>query len=127
MEPIRIDPGEHYSLGVAYGPFAQTAGIVADDLTADLQGQARQVLAAIDGLLMRLGAAKSALISANIWLRDIDDFEKMNEVWDQWVDHANLPVRATVEARLADPRILVEIAVTAARPDSPEGARSPLW
>ena len=37
----------------------------------------------------------------------------MNEIWDGWIDRANMPVRATVEARLADPALLVEIQVTA--------------
>jgi enamine deaminase RidA (YjgF/YER057c/UK114 family) len=37
----------------------------------------------------------------------------MNDVWDKWVDPDNLPVRATVEARLATPELLVEIQVTA--------------
>jgi enamine deaminase RidA (YjgF/YER057c/UK114 family) len=38
----------------------------------------------------------------------------MNAVWDVWVDKANPPVRATVEARLAGPDYLVEIMVEAA-------------
>ena len=39
----------------------------------------------------------------------------MNAAWDAWVDRANPPARATVEARLVAPEYLVEIAVTAAR------------
>ena len=39
----------------------------------------------------------------------------MNEVWDTWVDKSNMPVRATVEARLAGERLRVEIMVTAAK------------
>ena len=39
----------------------------------------------------------------------------MNRAWDAWVDMANLPARATVEARLAAPAYKVEIAVVAAR------------
>jgi putative translation initiation inhibitor len=38
----------------------------------------------------------------------------MNEAWDAWVSPGNPPARATVEARLASPDILVEIVVTAA-------------
>ena len=36
--------------------------------------------------------------------------------WDAWIDPANTPARATVEARLATPRYLVEIMVEASRP-----------
>jgi len=39
----------------------------------------------------------------------------MNEAWNAWTGGENLPGRACIEAKLADPRMLVEIAVTAAK------------
>ena len=39
----------------------------------------------------------------------------MNSVWDKWVAAGNTPARACVEAKLADPKYLVEIRVVAAR------------
>jgi len=39
----------------------------------------------------------------------------MNEVWTAWVDPKNMPARAGVEAKLADPNALVEIMVIAAK------------
>ena len=80
---------------------------------ADAVAQTRHILDQIDALLAEAGTSKAKLISASIWLRDIAHFNQMNEVWDQWVDKDNLPVRATVEARLATPELLVEIQVTA--------------
>src|SRR5262249_45294557 len=44
----------------------------------------------------------------------IGTFSEMNAVWDAWVDKSNPPARATVEARLAAPKYLVEIVVIAA-------------
>jgi enamine deaminase RidA (YjgF/YER057c/UK114 family) len=38
----------------------------------------------------------------------------MNAVWDAWVSPGSTPARATVEARLANPKYLVEIMVVAA-------------
>ena len=38
-----------------------------------------------------------------------------DEAWDEWLDTANMPARATVEARLASPDYKVEIAAIAAR------------
>ena len=38
----------------------------------------------------------------------------MNSVWDGWIDRDCMPVRATVEARLAGDLYRVEIMVTAA-------------
>ena len=49
-----------------------------------------------------------------IYLSDIRTFDEMNAVWDAWVSPGNTPARATVEARLANPKYLVEIAVIAA-------------
>jgi enamine deaminase RidA (YjgF/YER057c/UK114 family) len=39
----------------------------------------------------------------------------MNAVWDVWIDRKNPPARATIEARLAGDRYLVEIMTIAAR------------
>jgi enamine deaminase RidA (YjgF/YER057c/UK114 family) len=50
-----------------------------------------------------------------IRLADIATFDEMNAAWDVWVDPGHLPGRATVEAKLAGPDYLVEIAVAAAR------------
>ncbi|HSX74116.1 MAG TPA: RidA family protein [Shinella sp.] len=107
----RIKPGQRFCQAVVVNGVVTTAGITAAG--ADTATQTRDILAAIDGLLTEAGTSKAKLISANIWLRDIAHFAAMNEVWDQWVDKDNLPVRATVEARLAAPDLLVEIQVTA--------------
>jgi len=68
----------------------------------------------VAGLLARAGSNKSKLLTAQIWLRDIADFERMNTAWDAWIDRSAMPVRATVEARLAGDGYRVEIMVTAA-------------
>jgi enamine deaminase RidA (YjgF/YER057c/UK114 family) len=47
-------------------------------------------------------------------LRDMADFQAMNEVWDAWVATGHTPPRATVEARMANPDCLIEIVCTAA-------------
>jgi len=39
----------------------------------------------------------------------------MNAVWDEWVAPGNAPPRATVEAKLARPELLVEIIIVAAQ------------
>ncbi len=39
----------------------------------------------------------------------------MNELWDAWVAPASAPARATVEAKLASPVLIVEIMMQAAK------------
>jgi enamine deaminase RidA (YjgF/YER057c/UK114 family) len=80
-----------------------------------VKGQTEQVLKKIDAILAAAGTGKSKILSANVWVTDIRNRDEMNAAWTSWVDSANLPARATVEAKLADPRMLVEIMVTCAK------------
>ena len=109
----RLHPGKRFCQAVIANGIVTTAGITARDPAGDTRAQARDILAQIDALLAEAGTSKANLLTAGIWLRDIGHFGQLNEIWDSWVDPDNLPVRATVEARLADPSLLVEIQVTA--------------
>ncbi len=111
----RIEPGKFLSQAVVNGDMVYLAGLVAGDLDADTKGQTEQILARIDELLARAGSDKSKILKANIWVTDMGEFAQMNEAWLAWVDPANPPARATVEARLAAPKARVEIMVDAAR------------
>lgn len=115
MPITRHEPTKIYSKAVEATGFVFTAGIVAEKLTDDVRGQTRQILKEIDRLLALAGTSKANLVSATIWLPDIRTRDAMNEVWTEWTGGQNLPGRACVEAKLADPRMLVEIAVTAAK------------
>ena len=111
----RLAPGQRFCRAVVHDRTVYLAGMTADDLTEDTEGQTRAVLAKIDEHLRLAGSDKGHLLSATIWLRDIADFERMNAAWDAWLDRAAMPVRATVEARLAGDGYRVEIMVVAAR------------
>ena len=115
MSITRHDPGPILSLAVEHGSTVYLAGVVAKNLKNDIKGQTVEVLAEIDRLLAKAGTNKSKLLTANIWVTDIRNRAAMNEAWTAWVDPKNLPARACVEAKLADPACLVEIMVTAAR------------
>jgi len=91
------------------------AGQVPEDAGADIAGQTRQVLDAVDELLARAGSDKSHILRAQIFLVDLADFPAMNAVWESWVVPGQTPARATVQAALADPAWKIEIVVTAAQ------------
>jgi enamine deaminase RidA (YjgF/YER057c/UK114 family) len=112
---IRHEQGPILSQAVEHGQTVYLAGIVARDLSQDIKGQTRQVLGEIDRLLAKCGSGRSRILQCHIWVTDIRNRAPMNEVWNEWVDKANLPCRACVEARLADPDALVEIMVIAAK------------
>jgi enamine deaminase RidA (YjgF/YER057c/UK114 family) len=111
----RHEPSKIYSKVVEANGFVFTAGIVADDVKHDVKGQTQQILMQIDRLLKLAGTDKTKVVSATIWVTDIRTREAMNEAWTAWTGGENLPGRACVEAKLADPRVLVEIAVVAAK------------
>ena len=115
MSVTRHEPGPILSLAVEHGSTVYLAGIVAKNLKNDIKGQTREVLAEIDRLLAKCGSSKSKVLTATIWVTDIRNRAPMNEVWSAWVDPKNLPARACVEAKLADPACLVEIMVVAAK------------
>jgi len=110
----RFDNGSRFCRVLSYNGTVYLAGMTADDTDGNVVAQTQAVLGKIDHFLAMAGSDKTKLLSAVIWLRDIADFDKMNMVWDRWIDRSALPVRATVEARLAGDAYRVEIMVTAA-------------
>jgi enamine deaminase RidA (YjgF/YER057c/UK114 family) len=111
----RLHVGPRLSQVAIHGNTVYTAGIVAGDNSADAAGQTRQILATIDQYLGEAGSDKTRILSATVWLADMKDYAAMNSEWDAWVPAGNTPPRACVEAKLATPKYLVEIRVTAAR------------
>ena len=115
MSLTRHDQTAILSQAVEHGNTVYLAGVVAKDLKKDVKGQTKEILDDIDRLLAKCGSNKSKVMSATIWVTDIRNRAPMNEVWTAWVDPKNLPARACVEAKLADPNALVEIMVIAAK------------
>lgn len=115
MTITRHESSEILSDVVEANGFVFTAGVVADDPNLDAKGQTEQILKEIDRLLGLCGTDKSKIISATIWVTDIRNRDQVNVAWRAWTAGKDLPARACVEAKLADPRLLVEIAVIAAK------------
>ena len=93
--------------------FAFLSGLTAKDRSGGVREQTADILKQIDGYLAMAGTDKTRIVVANIWLKDIANFNEMNAAWEAWVDPAQPPARATVESRLAAENILVEIQVQA--------------
>ena len=114
MTVRRIRPGRRMSEAVIHNDRIYTSGLTANPPTGSAEEQTRNILQQIDRLLEEAGTDKSRLLIANIWLSDIRYFDDMNKAWEAWVPKGQVPVRATVEAKLAGPEYLVEIMVQAA-------------
>lgn len=110
----RFNVGKRLSDMAVYSGVAYLAGQVPDDTTKDIVGQTKEVLAIIDGLLKEAGTDKSRILYAQVFVANMKEFDGMNQAWDEWVAGIQAPPRATIEARLANPDVKVEIVVTAA-------------
>ncbi len=80
---------------------------------AGIHDQTREVLRRIDALLAEVGSDRSHLLSATVYLNQIEDFAPMNAVWEAWLPPGAAPARTTVQAHLASPDLRVEITVIA--------------
>ena len=114
MEITRLHVGKRLSEVAIHNGTVYLAGQIADDTSADIVGQTREVLGHVDRLLGEAGSDKSCILSCQIYIADIAHFGGMNEVWDAWVASGHTPPRATVQAKLANPAVLVEIVIIAA-------------
>lgn len=119
MTITRMHTSERASKIVIHNGVVHLSGQVAADPDADIQEQTRSTLERVDHALEAVGTDREHLLSATIFLRDIDNhFALMNEVWNAWVPDGHAPARACVEAHMARSALLVEICVIAALPES---------
>jgi enamine deaminase RidA (YjgF/YER057c/UK114 family) len=111
----RIDTDTRRSRAVIYNGMVFVGGMTADDRSQDITGQTKQTLAKIEDFLAKAGTDKSRVLTAQIWIKDLArDFEAMNAVWNAWTAPNAAPTRATAQADMGAPDVLVEIIITAA-------------
>jgi len=109
--PKAIGP---YSQAVKAGGFIFTAGQIAlDPSTNQLveDGVAQQTARVLENLKAIVEAAGSSLdraVKATVYLKDMDDFAAMNEVYGKYFAQ-NPPARSTVEAARLPRDVRVEI------------------
>ena len=116
MHIARFNVENRYSDMAVFNNVAYLAGQVANDLSLDIIGQMREVLAIINKLLAKAKTDKSHILMAHVYLKDIEDYGGMNVVWDEWVEDiiGHAPPRVTVQAMLANPNYRVEVVIMAA-------------
>jgi 2-iminobutanoate/2-iminopropanoate deaminase len=79
----------------------------------DIAAQTRRVFQNIGEILKAAGASFDNVVSAGVFLADMNDFEKMNAVYATYFS-SPAPARATVQVARLPKDCLVEIQVTAA-------------
>lgn len=110
----KLDSNAVLSEVAVYNNTVYLAGQVPDDDSLDIVGQSKQVFDNIDKMLAKVGSDKSKMLSAQVFITDLANFEAFNQEWQAWLQGTVPPVRATVQAALVNPKWLVEITIVAA-------------
>ncbi len=111
-----------YSRAVVQGPFVFVSGTTGFDYKAgtisdDPAEQVAQCFMNINTALAEAGAALSDVVRIVVYLADRDLFDTVAPALGAKLGQIR-PANTTVIAQLADPRMLVEIEVTALRQDA---------
>ena len=110
----RIETKQRMSRIVKHNGTIYLCGQVCADAEQGIEEQMASMLAKVDTLLEQAGSDRKHILSATIFIKDMQDFAAMNAVWDSWVPEGFAPARACVEASMARDSLLVEISVIAA-------------
>jgi 2-iminobutanoate/2-iminopropanoate deaminase len=109
-----------YSVVTEANGFVFVSGQVAVDPISkerspdDVEAQTTRVMSNITAILGDLGLGLSDIVKTTIFLANIDDFPKVNDIYAGFLDNQP-PARSTVQAGALPGGFLVEIDVVAAR------------
>lgn len=105
-------PGGPYSQGILAEKFLFVAGQVGTDpktgkLADSVTAQTKQVLENVKAIVEAAGSSLDKVVRVGVYLRDIQDFGAMNEVYKTYFSQ-NQPARTTIQSTLVG-QFLVEI------------------
>ena len=78
-------------------------------LDGDVQAQTKQVMANLEAVLAAAGATWDNVVKTGVFLKDMNDFGALNEIYASYFDEATAPARACVEVARLPKDVLVEI------------------
>jgi len=118
LKPAQLNfqprPTYPYSPGTRGGDLVYTAGQVAWGSdgnivgVGDIEKQTRQTLSNVEAVLIEGGAGWDDVLKCNIYLKDMNDFQKMNGIFVE-IFPQNPPARTTVQTPMAEDTMLIEI------------------
>lgn len=113
--PKAIGP---YSVGIKAGKFIFLSGQIPIDpstgelINGPIEAQAERVLLNIKGILEDNGLSLDNVVKATVFLADMNDFQKMNEVYSRYFK-APFPARSAVQVARLPRDVKIEIEVIA--------------
>ena len=82
----------------------------------DIESQTRQALMNLMSILNQVGFDSSHVVQCNVFLKDINDFQRMNLIYGGFFADNNYPARTTVEVSNLPRKAKIEIAAIAYKP-----------
>lgn len=112
--PEAIGP---YSQGIIVNNMFYSSGQIpltpdGELVTGDIQDQAHQVFSNLKAVLEEAGASLETVIKTTVFIKDMNDFAKLNEVYGEYFNE-HKPARSCVEVARLPKDVLVEIEVIA--------------
>jgi 2-iminobutanoate/2-iminopropanoate deaminase len=83
--------------------------------TANIEAETRQVMANLKAILEKSGLGFNDVVKATIFVKDLNNFQKINEVYGSYFT-SDFPARETVEVSRLPKDVNVEISVVALKP-----------
>ena len=81
---------------------------ITGELTGDIQVQTRQVLENLKSILLAAGASTIDIVKTTVFLKNLDDFNVMNEIYGAYFPQ-DAPARSTIEVARIPRGALIEI------------------
>jgi len=114
-----------YSPAVRVGNLLFVSGQIGlDPLTGQLAGttietQTQQALQNLESILAEAGFDSSEVVQCSVFLKDINDFQKMNLIYGGYFPEDHYPTRTTVEVSNLPRNAIIEIAAIAYKSERP--------
>lgn len=114
--PQAIGP---YSQGISFNNMLFISGqIPADPVTREIVHEiaeaTHQVMKNLEAILIEAGTTFSSVLKTTIFLKDMNDFAVVNEIYASYFDDGVYPARETVEVAQLPSDVKVEISMIAA-------------
>ena len=108
--PAAIGP---YSQAIEVNGFIYTSGIIGvDPKTGEaknsIEEQTKQVFDNMKGLLGDAGSSMNQVVKTTVFIKNMDDFGKVNEIYASYFDGA-FPARSCVEVARLPKDLLIEV------------------
>ena len=109
--PAAIGP---YSQAVRVGEMIYTSGMIpvvpaTGEIAEGVEAQARQVLTNVRSLLEASGSGMDRVVKTTVFIKNMDDFARINAVYAEFFEEGSYPARSCVEVARLPKDVLMEM------------------